>query len=346
MSTRPRPLTGWDKLKRTTEGYCEGVSVWYKDRKYSALKGELIGQRMTERQNKAKKDSAAVSDDPELEKYIARIGEQIKVIRSRRGMIRKDLSRHSDVSERYLAQAETGKANISIALLWRIAHALDVEISDLLPETTARSLNSTLLNFLRNLEDEDQKSAFSVLKEHFGEKIERGHGIALIGLRGAGKTRLGSLLADEFRIPFIRLGEVIEKKAQMDIGELISLGGQIAFRRYEKQALDSVLRDHQTVVLEVGGSLVSQSDTFNHLLDNFYTIWLKASPEEHMQRVLDQGDLRPMAGNKEALDDLRLILGEREAEYKLANYTLDTSGRSLTDCLMELVNTARPFLQK
>lgn len=289
----------------------------------------------------AKNDS---SHDQELENYIARIGEQIKVIRSRRGMIRKDLSKHSDVSERYLAQAETGKANISIALLWRIANALDVEISDLLPETSTRTVNTTLLNLLRNMDDEDQKMSFSVLKGHFAQKIEKGHGIALIGLRGAGKTRLGSLLADEFRLPFVRLGEVIQKQAQMDIGELISLGGQGAFRRIEKQALEYVVKNHPTAVLEVGGSLVSQADTFNHLLDNYYTIWLKASPEEHMQRVLDQGDLRPMAGNDEALEDLRLILSERENEYQLANYTLDTSGRSITECLLELVDNARPYL--
>lgn len=301
---------------------------------------------MPKKQSIGKNDLANGAEDADLEKYIARIGEQIKIIRSRRGMIRKDLSKHSDVSERYLAQAETGKANISIALLWRIAHAMDVEISDLLPETSERTVNTTLLNLLRNLNDEEQKAAFSVLKGHFSREIEKGHGVALIGLRGAGKTRLGSLLADEFRVPFIRLGEVIEEKAQMDIGELISLGGQGAFRRMEKQALEDVIENNPTLVLEVGGSLVSQSDTFNKLLDSFHTVWLKASPEEHMQRVLDQGDLRPMAGNNEALDDLRLILAERETEYRLANYTLDTSNRSITDCLLELVDNSRPYLSK
>lgn len=299
---------------------------------------------MPKKQHSNSEVKADAHDGAELERYIARIGEQIKIIRSRRGMIRKDLSRHSDVSERYLAQAETGKANISIALLWRIAHALDVEISDLLPETSARTVNTTMLNFLRNMDDEEQKTAFSILKGHFARELEKGHGIALIGLRGAGKTRLGSLLADEFKVPFVRLGEVIEQSAQMDIGELISLGGQGAFRRVEKQALDYVVENHGRLVLEVGGSLVSQSDTFNSLLDSFHTIWLKASPEEHMQRVLDQGDLRPMAGNKEALDDLKLILAERESEYRLANDTLDTSQRSITDCLLELVEKARPYL--
>lgn len=280
----------------------------------------------------------------ELENYVARVGEQIKIIRSRRGMIRKDLSKHSDVSERYLAQVETGKANISIALLWRIAHAMDVDISDLLPTTSLRAVNTTLLNFLSNMDDDTQKAAFSVLKGHFAGSIEKGHGIALIGLRGAGKTRLGSLLADELHLPFIRLGEIIEKQAQMDIGELISLRGQGAFRRIEKQALEYVIGNNPTVVLEVGGSLVSQSETFNVLLDHFHTIWLKASPEEHMQRVLDQGDLRPMAGNDEALEDLRIMLSERENEYELANYVLDTSGRSITDCLLELVDNSRPYL--
>lgn len=299
---------------------------------------------MQKKQPKESNFKVESSEGLELENYIARIGEQIKIIRSRRGMIRKDLSKHSDVSERYLAQAETGKANISIALLWRIAHALDVEISDLLPETSARTVNTTLLNLLRNMDEDAQKVSFSVLKNHFAKQIEKGHGVALIGLRGAGKTRLGSLLADEFRLPFVRLGEVIEKQAQMDIGELLSLGGQAAFRRIEKQALEYVIENYPMAVLEVGGSLVSQSDTFNVLLDSFYSIWLKALPEEHMQRVLDQGDLRPMAGNKEALEDLRLILSQREEEYQLANYTLDTSRRSITDCLLELVDNARPYL--
>lgn len=290
-----------------------------------------------------KKNSSDTADI--LDEYIMRIGQRINVIRSRRGMIRKDLSKHSGVSERYLAQTETGKANISIALLWRIAHALNVEIADLLPETASGSINTTLLNLMRNLTNIQQEEGFAVLKKHFSEPAQKGKGVALIGLRGAGKTRLGGILADEFKVPFVRLGSVIEDLAQMEIGELISLGGQNAFRRLEKQALVHVIENHQGSVIEIGGSLVSQSETFNLLLDSFFCIWLKASPQEHMQRVMDQGDLRPMEGNKEALEDLRLILAEREPEYRLADCTLDTTHRNITDCILELVNKSRPYLE-
>ena len=280
-----------------------------------------------------------------LELYVARIGERINVIRSRRGMTRKDLSVHSNVSERYLAQAEKGKANLSIAILWRIAHALNVEVPELFPGCDGGAINTTLLTLLRNLSPDQQEQAFAQIKKQFMEPVTKKHGVALIGLRGAGKTRLGSLLADEFKLPFIRLGTVVEQLAQMEIGELISLGGQKAFRRIEKQALKQVLEQHPRAVIEAGGSLVSESETFNLLLSSYYTVWLKAAPEEHMQRVLSQGDLRPMQGSDEAIKDLRQILAERESEYRLADYTLDTSGRSITDCIIELVTQTRAYLQ-
>ncbi|WP_413207652.1 helix-turn-helix transcriptional regulator [Rhodospirillum sp. A1_3_36] len=279
-----------------------------------------------------------------LETYITGIGERIKVIRSRRGMTRKDLSRHSGVSERYLAQAEKGKANFSIAILWRISHALNVEIPDLFPG--AEEDPGALHTLVRGLSPVQRQEAVDLLRERFLNSSAAGHGVALIGLRGAGKTRLGSLLADEFKVPFIRLGAVVEKLAQMDIGELISLGGQKAFRRVELQALKHVIETHPRAVVEAGGSLVSETETFKLLLSSYHTVWIKAAPEEHMQRVIDQGDLRPMSGNDEAINDLREILKEREPEYRLANSILDTTGRSITDCIIELVNHTRPYLTK
>lgn len=285
-------------------------------------------------------------EDSELDQYIQRIGERIRGIRARRGMIRKHLSKHSGISERYLAQAEAGKANISIALLWRIAQALEVKLINLLPEGEMVESGTPLLALIRHLTPKEQECAYGLLQKRFTRPQNAVHGVALIGLRGAGKTRLGSLLADDCKVPFVRLGEVIQRQAGMSIGELFSLGGQKAYRRQERQALEYVLAHHPVAVVEAGGSLVSQPDTFNLLLDSYYTVWLKATPEEHMNRTLAQGDLRPMAGNKDALEDLKLILTEREPDYQLANYVLDTSGRKVIDCLLELVTQCEPYLKK
>lgn len=284
-------------------------------------------------------------DRAELNAYVHGIGKRIRALRTKRGMIRKDLSYHSGVSERYLAQAETGKANMSVALLWRIARGMGVRMPELFPDCSGQGGHIALQTMLSRLNDEQQEAAFDLLKRRFVKSHEAVNGIALVGLRGAGKTRLGSLLADEFKVPFVRLGETIEKIAQMSMAELFSLGGQKAYRRIEKQALEQVMEEYPRAILETGGSLVTQPDTYSILLDNYYTVWVKASPEEHMSRVLDQGDLRPMAGSEEAMDDLRLIVAEREADYKLADYTLDTSGRKVLDCSLELANCCTPFLE-
>jgi len=280
----------------------------------------------------------------EAERYKQRIGVHIRAIRLRRGMIRKDLSKHSDVSERYLAQAEAGKANISIAVLWRIAHALEVKLTELLPDSDTVSINSPLLALLARLNSAQQEAAFEVLKKRFAKPLQDTHGVALIGLRGAGKSHLGRLLAEEYQLPFIRLGEVIEKLAQMRSGEIFSLCGQRTYRRLEQQALAQVLQNHPLAVLETGGSLVTQPDTFQRLQDSYFTVWIKASAEEHMSRVLAQGDTRPMAGNTQAMQDLKLILAEREADYRQAHYTLDTSGRKVAACFAELARQCQPYV--
>lgn len=321
---------------------------------YSAQRRDMVDTNQGEPRFMTASDPATAAEhaaqsqsDPaerELEQYVEHIGKRIRAIRARRGMSRKLLSRHSSISERYLAQTETGKANISIALLWNISQALQVKLTDLLPEGETIESHSPLSNLVRCLSVKQQDIAYQLLQKHFSKPAGNCHGIALIGLRGAGKTRLGSLLADEFNVPFIRMGEVIEQLAGMNIGELFSLGGQKAYRRFEKQALEKILAEHPKAIVEAGGSLVSESETLRLLLDAYYTVWIKASAEEHMNRVLEQGDMRPMEGNKQAMDDLKLILLEREAEYQLANYTLDTSGRKVLDCLQELVTQSKPYL--
>ncbi|HXH03665.1 MAG TPA: helix-turn-helix transcriptional regulator [Candidatus Competibacteraceae bacterium] len=280
----------------------------------------------------------------QISAYIAHIGERVRGLRARRGMTRKDLSKHSGISERYLAQVEGGEANISITLLWRIAQAMNVEFHELLPYNSKPAIQvAPLLAFLERLSPEQQKSAYSLLLKHFADAKGPVHGVALIGLRGAGKTTLGSLLAKEMSIPFLRLGEIIEKFAGMGVGEIFSLGGQQAYRRLEHQAVQHVIDNYDNVILEAGGSLVSEKETYDLLLTSFYTVWVRAQPEEHMSRVIAQGDFRPMAGNQEAMEDLRRILTEREPYYQAANYVLDTSGRSVEDCLQELVTKVRRY---
>lgn len=285
-------------------------------------------------------------DEQSLQSYIEEIGNRVRSLRAKRGMTRKSLSKHSDVSERYLAQLETGKANITLSVLWRVAEAFDIPFSEIIPDQCRDVINPLLASFVSSLSTEQQTSALQLLKRHFSNSLNFGHGIALVGLRGAGKTTLGQMLAKEMNIRFVRLTAMMEELANMSIGEILDLGGQKKFRRIEAQALDYVLNLNEPVILETGGSLVSQTESFKLLLDNFFSVWVKASPEEHLARVMDQGDTRPMAGLKEAIEDLKLILEERESSYKLADYTLETTRRSEEECLSELKKTVGPFLQQ
>lgn len=283
--------------------------------------------------------------DEDVNVYIARIAERIRSTRARRGMTRKLLSAHSDVSERYLSQIESGQANISVALLWRVAHAMDVEVQELLPDCEKCSLVSPpLFGLLKKLDPPGLEQACALLERELLPEMGRAHGLALIGLRGAGKSELGRLLSQHSGVPFIDLVEVVEQLSGMEVGELFSLRGQKAYRRLEQQALDKVLENHPLAIVEVGGSLVTQTDTYQRLLGRYYTVWVKAEPEEHMQRVMAQGDFRPMRGNLDAMDDLKHILTEREPEYRAAHYVLDTSERTVDDCLDELMQQAQPYL--
>jgi XRE family aerobic/anaerobic benzoate catabolism transcriptional regulator len=281
----------------------------------------------------------------EVDTYIAAIGERVRGMRARRGMTRKQLGADSSVSERYLAQLEGGKANVSIALLWQIAQAMGVPPHELLPDAMPLTrAPSPLLQLLDGLTPEQEEAAHRLLLKHFVNPEGQVRGVALIGLRGAGKSTLGQALAEAVGVPFIRIGDVIEQLGGMSTGELFSLGGQKAYRRLERQALQHVLDNYETSVIEAGGSLVSEPATYAELLGSFYTVWVRAAPEEHMNRVVVQGDLRPVQASPEAMDDLKRILAEREAEYRAANHTLDTSGRSVEACLDELMDMTRCFL--
>jgi XRE family aerobic/anaerobic benzoate catabolism transcriptional regulator len=273
------------------------------------------------------KDSAKDAGDP----FLQRLGEKVRTMRSRRGMSRKILARHSDVSERYLAQLEAGEGNGSIQLLRRIADAMSVPVADLVDDRPERPLEAMLLEqFLGRLSPGEIAEARELLIDRFDgpSSAMRGERIALIGLRGGGKSTIGALLAERLGAPFVELDRVIEQKSGMPLGEMFEMFGQETFRRAERAALEAILHDNPRLVLATGGGLVTEPATYELLLTSCKTVWLRADPDEHMQRVIAQGDLRPMADNARAMDDLMSILKSREPLYAKADIVLDTAGKA------------------
>lgn len=272
--------------------------------------------------------------DPE---FLCSLGRRVREAREQRGLARKALARDANVSERYLAQLETGEGNASVVLLRRLAVALGVRIVDLLDPGTDVAEQRMLRRFLDSLPAERLREVLQRLTTEFGQDAAvRRKRITLIGLRGAGKSTLGQELAKSLRRPFIELDQEIEREAGISLSEVFLLYGQAGYRRIERRCLERIIHSQDEIVLSVGGGIVSEPETYNLLLLNCYTVWVKARPEEHMARVVAQGDTRPMAGHAEAMDDLRNILSAREPLYSKADTTLDTSGRSVEDSLAEL----------
>ena len=274
------------------------------------------------------------------EEFLKRLGDRVREARAKRGMTRKILSRDSGVSERYLAQLETGRGNISILLLRQLAAALDMPIETLVHEHQEPSIElAHAQELLRRLDPEDLVAARQMLLQRFdtaADEARRGH-IALIGLRGAGKSTLGAALAERLKVPFIELDREIERTSGVSLGAIFDLYGQAGFRRLERQCLEDVIARHPRFVLATGGSLVSEPATFELLLSHCFTVWLTASPAEHMGRVMAQGDMRPMASNREAMSDLQRILEVRGPLYAKADRRVDTAGRTIEDSLERLV---------
>jgi len=275
--------------------------------------------------------------------FIQALGLRVREARARRGMSRKSLALNADVSERYLAQVESGETNPSILVLRHVAHALGISPVELL-EAPQGSLEYRLIaRFLEQVSPSRLEEALLRLMRDFGkEDASRRKRIALVGLRGAGKSSLGRALAGDLSLPFVELNSAIETEAGMSLNEVFMLYGQPGFRRLERRCLESFIAKHESAVITVGGGIVSEAETFNLLLMNCFTVWVKASPEEHMSRVVAQGDLRPMEGNAEAMEDLRRILDAREPLYSKADITLDTTGRKAEDCLLQLRQAVAP----
>ena len=260
-------------------------------------------------------------------------GERIRGERARRGMSRRLLAQHAGISERYLTQLESGKGNVSIVLLRHVAGALGVPLGRLIEGPL-----SPELEFLSRMSPVQLREIYSTLQEADASRAQR---IALIGLRGAGKTTLGARAAEALGVPFVELDREIERLAGTALGAILELYGQQAYRRYELQALQELLAAHPRFVVATGGSLVSEAATYELLLRNCFTVWVRATPEEHMQRVVDQGDLRPMAGSQQAMDDLRRILDERRELYGRADAVLDTTGKPVEKSVQELLGKAQ-----
>ncbi|MBI5921129.1 MAG: helix-turn-helix transcriptional regulator [Betaproteobacteria bacterium] len=259
--------------------------------------------------------------------FLLSLGHRVRELRERLGMTRKLLARDSNVSERHLAHLEVGESNVSITLLRRIAMTLNVPLIELLSTDAEDTVERRLIRrFLERMPQQRLEEVVFRLMRDFGhEETVRRNRIALIGLRGAGKSTLGKRLAKEMGVPFVELVAEIEKVTGMPVSEIFSLYGQSGYRRLEKRTLERVLDQYERAVLSIGGGIVSQGDTYDQLLSNCFTVWLKARPEDHMARVIAQGDLRPMAGNDEAMADLHRILDAREALYAKADKSIETS---------------------
>jgi XRE family aerobic/anaerobic benzoate catabolism transcriptional regulator len=265
--------------------------------------------------------------------FLQAVGERVRNARARRGMSRKILAKDSGVSERYIAQLESGAGNISILLLRQIARAMDLSITEFLGDRAPLTVDQALL--LRQVED------LTLIRDRFGIASSVKRHIALIGLRGAGKTTLGQKLAGSFGLQFIEMAKEIEAEAGISLNEIFDLYGQAAYRRFERRALERVTADPAPKVIATGGSLPSEPSTYAHLLSHCFTIWLKAQPEEHMGRVVAQGDLRPIAGHSEAMADLKRILAQREALYARADMIFDTAGKTVEQASTELIAALR-----
>ena len=273
------------------------------------------------------------------EPFLVALGERVRAMRARRGLTRKALAHAAGVSERHLANLEYGVGNASILVLLQVSRALQCSLAELLGDVTTQSPEWLMLRETLGTSDEATLRRVRVaVSELIGAGPQRNEGgarrssrIALIGLRGAGKSTLGRMLAEDLDFPFVELSRDIEKLAGCSISEILGLYGQNAYRRYERRALEEAIQAYPEAVIATAGGLVSDLGSFNLLLRHCTTVWLKADPEDHMSRVMAQGDLRPMAASREAMEDLKAILAGRSAFYSKAAMHIDTSAQPLAE---------------
>lgn len=288
---------------------------------------------------------AANESPADKDPFLTSLGERIRNLRARRGLTRKATAHAAGISERHLANLELGTGNASILVLVQVARALQCSLAEIIGDVTTSSPEWLMIReLLEGRSEADLHRARLKLDELFGstsDRQQRLSRIALIGLRGAGKSTLGRMLAQDLGYPFVELNREIEKVAGCSIVEIHSLYGTNAYRRYERRALEEIVQIYPEVVIATPGGIVSEPATFNVLLAHCFTVWLQADPEDHMKRVIAQGDFRPMSGSREAMDDLKRILAGRVAFYAKADLAYNTSGHSLEETFAGLRTAVR-----
>lgn len=281
------------------------------------------------------------------EDFLRRVGDRVRATRDQLGITRKKLSEKSGVSERYLADLEVGSGNASLIILRRIAQVLHLDMEQLLAAQPDPSPElKAILTLLADLTPDQLTAARHRLQRGLvtTRSVKSGR-IALIGLRGAGKTTVGRAVADSLALPFIELDREIERAAGMELSEIFALQGKVGFRQHELRCLTATIDQHQRAIIATGGSLVTEPAAFDLLLSNCFVVWLKADPESHMNRVMAQGDLRPMADNPQAMDDLRAIVESRRALYSQAHATIDTSTMTIDQAIAAVRQKLAPVEQ-
>lgn len=280
--------------------------------------------------------------------YLQSLGDKVRAARARNGMTRKMLAAQSGVSERYLAQLETGQGNVSVLVLKQVAVAMGLEVIDLLSDRIDQNFDAKrLYQNISRLSPDQLGEAQMLLQRKFPLQTAtpKGRRIALIGLRGAGKSTLGPMLADKLGFKFVELNMLVEAEFGAGLGEIFSLAGQSLFRRIERRCLMRLIEDGGDYVIATGGSIVADDETYAMLLRDNYTIWLQTSADEHMSRVVSQGDMRPIAGSSEAMQDLKQILASRAPLYEKAHGKIDSSGQDIAESLQNLYALLLPRIQ-
>lgn len=296
-------------------------------------------------------NAGAVDDDADTRErnpFLTSLGDRVRSLRSRRGMTRKALAQTTGVSERHLANLEYGQGNASILVLLQVAQALQCSLAEITGDITTANPEWLLIREqLGQCNEATLRRVRLSIAEMLGNaaSAQRSSRIALVGLRGAGKSTLGQMLAEDLAYPYVELSREIEKFAGCSISEIQGLYGVNAYRRYERRALEEAIQVYPEAVIATPGGLVSDPATFNLLLSHCTSVWLQADAEDHMKRVMDQGDMRPMAASREAMEDLRGILAGRAAFYSKADFTVNTSGRTLAQAFVALRAVVRDALK-
>jgi XRE family aerobic/anaerobic benzoate catabolism transcriptional regulator len=278
--------------------------------------------------------------------FAAEVGHMIRLGRAKRGMSRRQLAEDSGTSERYLAQIESGAGNPSVLVMRAIAQALDMPLFELLPQAGAGPY-ARLIDLLGRAPPSDLDAIAEIIERRIdrGAATDRARRIALVGLRGAGKSTLGSLLADKLGVPFIELDRMVEQEYGASVPLLIEMSGLATFRRHERACLERVISENESAVIATAGGIVSNAETYGLLLRRSHTVWISAQPEEHMSRVMKQGDFRPMARNREAMTDLQAILEARRVDYARAEASLDTSRATVQQSFAKLAKLVAPWMK-